>query len=130
MNRSNGFTVIELVAVLLLLIVGATIFFTQRVSIDAATRDTQRKTAINAMYYSLEEVYYPKNGYYPQTIDSKTLRSVDPALFTDPNGNKLGTASSEYIYEATDCSIDAKCKHYTLTTVLEQEATYTKSSRR
>lgn len=130
MKQSRGFTVIELVAVLLLLIVGAAIFFTQMASIDAATRDDKRKTSINAMHYSLEEVYYAKNGYYPQSIDSKTLRAVDPALFTDPNGIKLGEAGSSYIYEPTDCSTDSKCKHYTLSTVLEREAKYVKNSRR
>lgn len=130
MKQSRGFTVIEIVVVLLFVAIGATIYFTQKASTDAAARDDSRRTAINAMYYNLEEVYYPQAGYYPQTIDSKTLRAMDPAFFTDPSGKKLGEAASTYLYQPTDCSTDGKCRHYTLTAVLEHEAVYTKTSRR
>lgn len=130
MKYTRGFTVIEVVVVLLLVAVGSTIYFTQKAGVDAAGRDNQRRTAINAMYYNLEEAYYTQAGYYPQTIDSKTLRAMDPALFTDPSGYKLGDATSTYLYQPTDCSYDGKCKHYTLTAALEREAPYTKSSRR
>lgn len=130
MKYPKGFTVIELIVVLLLVSVGFGLFITQKSSIDASARDTTRKVAINAMYYNLEEVYYAQKGYYPQTIDSKTLRAMDPALFTDPHGNKLGDALSDYHYEGTDCSTEGACKHYTLTAGLEREAEYKKASRR
>ena len=130
MKHTKGFTVIELVVVLVLLSIGLALFVAQKSGVDGAARDDKRKTAINAMYYNLEEVYYTQNGYYPQTIDSKTLRAMDPALFTDPSGNKLGDALSSYRYEPADCSLDGKCKHYTLSSNLEREAEYTKSSRR
>ena len=80
------------------------------------------------MYYSLEEVYFEKNNHYPNTIDSKTLRSVDPSLFTDPNGHKLGSAQSSYHYSGTDCTTDNQCKGYKLTANLEREADYTKTN--
>ncbi len=130
MKHARGFTVIELVVVLVLLGIGSAIYFTQKASVDGAARDNTRRTAINAMYYNLEEVFYAQNSYYPQTIDSKTLRAMDPALFTDPNGHALGDAQSTYLYQPTECSHDGKCKHYSLTGMLEREAAYTKSSRR
>ena len=86
--KQNGFTVIELLLVIVLLGVGSWLFFNEKATIDATARDNQRKVAINAMYYGLEEYFYAKNGYYPASIDSKTLRTVDPALFTDPKGKK------------------------------------------
>ncbi len=130
MRRTRGFTVIELIVVLVVAGIGFTLFVTQKANIDAAARDDKRKTAINAMYYSLEEVYYAEKGYYPQEIDSKTLRAIDPALFADPDGLKLGDPLSTYHYEGTDCSNDGHCKHYTLSASLEREAEYTKNSRR
>lgn len=128
MKREHGFTVIEIIAVIIFLGVATTLLLVQRANLAAAQRDDDRKTAINAMYYGLEEAFYPQNGYYPPTIDSKTLRTVDPELFTDPNGIKLGEAGSDYRYEATNCTND-KCQSYTLRADLEKEADFVKTNR-
>jgi len=104
------------------------IFFIQKHNIETTVQDNTQKTAINAMYYGLEEVFYPANSYYPQTISTDNLKSVDPALFTDPAGVKLGDAGSVYVYSPTDC-INSKCKSYTLKTTLTNEADYVKKSK-
>jgi type II secretory pathway pseudopilin PulG len=127
-RTSRGFTVIELVFIIALLGVATVLFFVQKNNLEIANRDDTRKTAINAMYYSLEEVYFKANGYYPETISSSVLPSVDPALFTDPNGVKLGDANSNYRYEPYDCA-NNQCKQYTLRTTLENEADYVKANR-
>ena len=129
MKRPQGFTVIELLVVIVVLAVGGWLFFSEQARVLAVERDSARKVAINAMYYNLEEVYYPTNKYYPVSIDSKTLRAMDPALFDDPNGQKLGTNTSDYRYEATGCSTDGQCTGYTLRSVMEREAEYTKVNR-
>ena len=126
-KRTSGFTVIEIIFVILILGVASVLFFVQKNDLAVAARDQQRKTAINAMYYSLEEVFYKANSYYPETISEASLPSVDPALFTDPNGAKIGTSSSNYPYEAVNCT-DNKCRAYTLRTTLENEADYVKTS--
>lgn len=128
MKRLSGFTVIELIVVIVFAGFATGILLYQKANIEASQRDEDRKTAINAMYYNLEEVYYEKNGYYPASIDSKTLRAMDPALFTDPSGNKLGEADSDYRYTAIDCK-DDRCKGYKLTSRLDKEADYTKKNR-
>lgn len=128
MKREHGFTVIEIIVVIVLLGIATTFLFIQKNNLAAAHRDTERKTAINAMYYNLEEVFYEKNGFYPSKIDSKTLRAMDPALFTDPDGVKMNDADSEYRYESANCTND-KCKSYTLRADLEKEADYVKTSR-
>lgn len=130
MNRRQGFTVIELLVVLVFLIGASVLFFTQKATVDAAARDDNRKIAINAMYYNLEEVYYETNKFYPQTIDSKVLRAMDPELFTDPDGYKMGDALANYHYEGINCSLDGKCKQYKLSADMENEATFVKDSRR
>lgn len=128
MKRFSGFTVIELVVVIVFAGLASLILLYQKSNIEASQRDEDRKTAINAMYYNLEEVYYEKNGYYPAAIDSKTLRAMDPELFTDPSGAKLGEADSDYRYDAIDCEND-RCKGYKLQASLDKEATYIKTNR-
>ncbi|MFY9228090.1 MAG: type II secretion system protein [Candidatus Microsaccharimonas sp.] len=129
MNTTHrGFTIIELMLIIVLLGVASALFFVQKNNLEVAFRDEQRKIAINAMYYSIEEVFYKANSYYPRTINDTTLPSVDPNLFTDPKGVKLGESKSEYRYEPTNCDGD-KCKSYSLRTTLENEADYVKNSR-
>ena len=127
--KRHGFTVVELLVAIVLLVAGGWLFFTEKASIDAVQRDTARKIAINAMYYNLEEVFYEKNTYYPITIDSKTLRAMDPSLFTDPLGIKLGDTGSSYTYDAKECSTDGRCGSYELRSTMEREADYVKTNR-
>lgn len=128
MKRQHGFTVIELIFVIVFTGLATGLLLYQKAGALAAQRDETRKTAINAMYYNLEEVFYEKNGYYPVKIDSKTLRAMDPRLFTDPEGTKLGDPGSDYRYESVDCQ-EGRCKDYTLRSDLEQEADYLKTNR-
>ena len=127
-KNSHGFTVIELIFIIVLIGAASIIFFIQKNGLETVAQDNTKKTAINAMYYSLEEVFYPANGYYPQSISSENLTSMDPALFTDPDDIALGSTGSAYTYSPTDCT-DNKCKSYTLTTTLTNEADYTKTSK-
>lgn len=127
MKKTNGFTVIEIIFVSALVGLTSILFFVQKNNIEVIARDEKRKIAINAMYYSLEEVYYKTNKYYPQTISKDNLKSVDPSLLTDMNDIKIGEAGSEYTYTPTDCS-NNKCKSYTLKTTLENESDYIKTS--
>jgi prepilin-type N-terminal cleavage/methylation domain-containing protein len=128
MKHSKGFTVIELIVVIAVVGVTAALLLIQKENLAATQRDDNRKIAINAMYYNLEEVFFTKNGYYPTTIDSKTLRAMDPSLFTDPKGFKVGDKDANYRYEPTNCE-DNKCKGYSLRTSLEKEADYLKTNR-
>jgi len=127
-KRTDGFTVIELLVIVVVLGAASILFFVQKGNLEISARDQQRKTAINAMYYSLEEVFYKANSFYPTTIDETNLPSVDPALFTDPTGVKIGQAASNYRYEPVNCTV-SKCKSYTLRSTLENEADFVKESK-
>lgn len=129
MKRQHGFTVIEIIVVIVFLAATATLLFVQRSNLVAAQRDTDRKMAINAMYYNLEEVFFAQKGYYPTNIGSKSLTAMDPALFADPNGIIINEASSDYRYEPLACDTDNKCKGYTLRAQLEKEADFIKTNR-
>ena len=127
-SQKTGFTIIELIVVIAFASLALILFFVQKVNIDAMDRDKQRKTAINAMYYALEEGFYAQNGYYPETITEKNLTVIDPNLFTDPSGYVLGENGCSYIYEAANCN-DGQCKEYTLRAGLEKEDDYIKKNR-
>lgn len=127
-KHSQGFTVIELLLAVSVVGTASVLFFMQKDNLQIAARDQQRKTSINAMYYSLEEVFYKTNNYYPTTIEAKNLPSVDPELFSDPSDIQIGNATSNYRYEAVNC-VDNKCKSYTLRTTLENEADFIKESK-
>lgn len=128
MKYTRGFTVIELLIVVVLLMAASMLFFVQKNNVEVAARDETRKTSINAMYYSLEEVYFKQNNSYPRVLSSSALPSVDPELFKDPNGAKIGEASSDYSYEGSNCD-SGSCKAYTLRTTLQNEDDYIKTNR-
>lgn len=127
MNQ-RGFTVIELLFTAVVLAIIGVVFWQQFNTVQAAARDDQRRHAINSMYYNLEDIYYATHRFYPKTIDEKNLTAMDKELFTDPNGNKIGTAESNYRYEPTNCSGD-ECKSYSLRAIMEKEADFVKTSR-
>lgn len=128
MKSSRGFTVIELIVVAVVLAVGSVVFFMQKNHVEVAARDETRKTSINAMYYSLEEVHFAQHKSYPRTISSEVLPSVDPNLFKDPSGVRIGEGTSDFRYEPLNCD-GTTCKSYTLRTTLENEDDYVKTSR-
>ncbi len=57
MNKKSGFTILELSIVAVFASLLLIFFFVQKSELDAANRDKDRKTAINAMYYALEESF-------------------------------------------------------------------------
>lgn len=126
--RQRGFTVLELIVAIIVLAVIGTVFYVQNRDLEIAKRDSLRKTAINSLYYSLEDVYYPTNKAYPEKLTADQLKGIDPAQLKDPNGKAVGEKDGSYRYEAKDCK-DGKCKSYVLTADMENESDYTKESR-
>ena len=128
MKAKTGFTILEIIIVATFATLLLVLFFVQKSNIDAMNRDDDRKTAINAMYYALEEGFYPEHGYYPESISEENIKMIDPALWTDPLGFNLGDPLSSYSYEPANCT-ESKCKEYILRADLEKEDTYIKYNR-
>jgi len=127
--RRHGFTILELVIVTSFVGLLFLFFFIQKANLDAFSRDEDRKTAINAMYYALEESFFKEHGYYPETISEKNITVIDPSLWTDPNGHNLGDPKSSYSYQPGNCD-NGKCKEYILKATLEKETDYIKTNRK
>jgi prepilin-type N-terminal cleavage/methylation domain-containing protein len=131
MKTKKGFTLIELMIVGAFAALLLIIFFVQKANVDAMDRDDDRKVAINAMYYALEEYYAPAhNGFYPSEISEDVLPVIDPELFTDPFGTNLGIDGSSYSYEPANCDESGQCREYILRAQLEKEDTYIKRGKR
>ena len=62
-SMRKAFTVPELLVVCAFAALLLVLFFVQKSNVDAMNRDEKRKTAINAMYYALEESFYENNKY-------------------------------------------------------------------
>lgn len=128
MTKQRGFTVLELIIAIVFLLIAGTIFYIQKRDLEVARRDSDRKTAINQLYYNLEDVYFPANKAYPEKLTTDGLKGIDPQILKDPRGIAVGDYGSNYRYEPKDCK-DGKCKSYTLTADLEAEGDFTKQSR-
>lgn len=128
-KAKSGFTIIELIIVATIAGLLFVFFFIQKSNLDALARDEDRKIAINAMYYALEESFFKTNGYYPETISEQNITVIDPALWTDPNGYNLGDPKSSYSYQPANCN-NGKCKEYILKADLEKETDYIKTNRK
>ena len=131
MKRKNRYTVLEIEHKNVFVGIFLVLFFIECKNIVETVRLYDRKVAINAMFYALEEGYYAEKGYYPENIEkAEDLPWIDPNLFTDPYGVTLwnADADSNYSYDASNCE-DGKCKSYTLRSTMEKEDDYVKTSR-
>lgn len=128
MSKKHGFTILEISIVAVFAALLFILFFVQKSNLDAMKRDEERKTAINAMYYALEESFYKEHKYYPEYISEENITVIDPALWTDPSGLNLGDPASSYSYTAANCN-NGHCKEYTLQAVLEKEDAFIKYNR-
>ncbi len=142
-NRSKGFTIIELLIVIVVIAILATLVIVTFTGIQQKARDSQRQTDVNALD-SHVEAYFASNGNYPTLANlqdatwvKNNLKGLDPQALLDPKAAAtdtiLGTATSKaYGYAATPASCDNtagnECTAFTLTADLEAGGTFTKSS--
>lgn len=125
--KPRGFTIIETIIIIVFVSALSALIIIQKTNLDAMHRDETRKTALNSMYYSLEEYFYKQNNYYPESISPEVLPTVAPELWTDPDEHEFSTPESEYIYEPANCH-QGHCSEYTLKAILEKESNYIRTN--
>ena len=143
----QGFTIIELLIVIAIIGILATLVLTNFQGAQAKGRDTVRKNDINSIYQKLEE-YYNENGGYPDSaLAAATFPGIDSGALDDADGTTIVssftasttaptltlTNTNEYAYAAYDsCNTSSptgsSCLKYVLATFLEREAQYEKTS--
>jgi prepilin-type N-terminal cleavage/methylation domain-containing protein len=143
-KRQEGFTIVELLIVIVIIGILATLVIVTFTGTQQKARDSQRQTDINAVNSHLAS-YYTETGHYPLYSElsddsasgfiATNLKGLDPEAIKDPKGGakiQSGAADATHYGYAVTCSVatDAStCDAYTLTAKLEKDgSTYTKKS--
>jgi prepilin-type N-terminal cleavage/methylation domain-containing protein len=146
-NKSKGFTIVELLIVIVVIAILATLVIVTFTGIQQKARDSQRQTDVTAVDQHLE-AFYADNGYYPTVTDlgnstwvANNMKGLDPQALISPDGKAIvgaaGTGGSggwAYGYTTTDCtagdpsSTSNECTSFELTANLEGGGNFTKSS--
>ncbi len=149
-QKSKGFTIVELLIVIVVIAILATLVIVTFTGIQKKARDSKRQTDVTAVASHLE-AFYANNGYYPTLTDlqdtaaggfvNSQLKGLDPSALKSPEGDTIaGTAGNgssgwAYGYTTTGCTATSassttnECTAFTLTANLEGSSTaFTKSS--
>lgn len=152
-NKSKGFTIVELLIVIVIIAILATLVIVTFTGIQKKARDSKRQTDVNALD-SHVEAFYAQYGYYPTLADlqsttflSTYMKGFDPSALTDPKGGAIQatTDATHYGYTAaassgTGCvnttvsdptganTSNNGCDQFTLTATLESGGTFQKKS--
>ena len=121
-----GFTIIELL-VFIVVITAITLVAVSNIrDLRATNRDQASKIDVNTIFYKLE-VFFEKNGYYPESIDTKILQGLEQDNLKDRNGIEINQTGSAYTYRPAGCA-ETRCRSFELKALLEKEAPLTKQS--
>jgi prepilin-type N-terminal cleavage/methylation domain-containing protein len=156
-NKSKGFTIVELLIVIVVIGILATLVIVTFTGIQQKARNSQRQTDINAVD-SHVEAFYAQYGFYPTLADLESqtattgfvpvfLKGLDPEALRDPKqatgatiGATVGAAQYSYVAEGTGCTnttattitggspVDNGCTSFTLTAQQEGGGNYVKKS--
>ncbi len=136
--NSKGFTIVELLIVIVVIGILALLVITTYSGIQAKARNSKRQTDIQSIQTQLE-AFFSQNGYYPSlgnlndsTWLNTNMKSLDQNALIDPsnptNSKTLaGTPTAkQYSYKVTQSdgttsceSDDTTCAKYTLTAEYE-----------
>jgi prepilin-type N-terminal cleavage/methylation domain-containing protein len=141
-NKSKGFTIVELLIVIVVIGILATLVIVTFSGIQQKGRNSQRQTDINAVQSHIA-AFQADKGYYPTLLQLKdaawvaaNLKGLDAEALRDPKqavGGTISNAASgtQYGYSVTtdtngvcasgitDTSDGTDCTKYTLTAKLE-----------
>lgn len=148
--ENKGFTIVELLIVIVVIGILALLVITTYSGIQAKARNSKRQTDIQSVQTQLE-AFFSQNGYYPSLADlnssswlTSNMKSLDQNALVDPsNPSSSKTLASsptakQYSYQVTNSggssceSDDTTCAKYTLTAEYEGtvngQSSYVKSN--
>jgi len=136
-KNNKGFTIVELLIVIVVIGILALLVITTYSGIQAKARNAKRQTDVASIQTQLE-AFFSQNGYYPSLTDMNSstwlgtnVKSLDQTALTDPSNptqsKTLVTApvAKSYSYAVSDSSgasceaTDTNCAQYTLTATYE-----------
>lgn len=136
-KRNQGFTIVELLIVIVVIGILALLVITTYSGIQAKARNSKRSADVSTVQTQLE-AFFSQNGYYPSRTDmnndswlSTNMKSLDKGALIDPKNtsqsNDLAAAPAANVYSYavtnssdTSCEADdTTCAKYTLTATYE-----------
>lgn len=152
----RGFTIVELLIVIVVIGILALLVVTTYGGIQAKARDSQRQADLAAIQTQVE-AFYANNNYYPTAADinnatwrTTNMKSIDAEALKDPSGDAstlsttAASATNDGVYgyvatidddgdpatPGTACTTaGTECDGYTLTAYLESsETVFTKNA--
>jgi prepilin-type N-terminal cleavage/methylation domain-containing protein len=140
-KRDQGFTIVELLIVIVVIGILALLVITTYSGIQQKARNNQRTSDIKAVQTQLE-AFFSQNGYYPSLTNmndndadgflATKMKSLDKQALVDPSNPTqsqtlvTAPAAKSYSYKVTQsdgttsCETDATtCAQYTLTATYE-----------
>lgn len=140
--KNQGFTIVELLIVIVVIGILATLVITTYNGVQSKARDTKRKTDVNALQGQVE-AYNTNAGFYPTLANindtswrATNMKGLDPSALQDPQGSAQtlvsAPAAKSYAYQPLPSGCDdstTNCTSYTLTATLEgtNPSTYVKT---
>ena len=149
-KRDEGFTIVELLIVIVVIAILALLVITTYAGIQSKARDAKRGSDMKSLQTQIE-AFFSQNGYYPNLTDMNTaswratnMKSLDANALVDPKstcvpatsaclgGSATGVANQYQYYAtqsdgATTCDgaigsgADQNCAMYTLTATYENK---------
>ena len=130
-NKQSGFTIVELLIVIVVIGILAMLVITTFTGIQQKARDTERQTDIKSLHTTLE-AFWAQKAYYPTlaelndraTFVPANLKGLDAEAFKDPKGTASALLAApaangySYVPTPTGCATTL-CTAYTLTATLE-----------
>ena len=144
-SKQSGFTIVELLIVIVVIGILAGLVVTTFTGIQQKARNTERQTDIKAIHGQVE-AYYAQNGKYPTLANlndsswrGTNMKGLDPEALKDPKGSAqtlvASAAASSYSYAVfasdgtTACdNSTTDCAVYTLTATYEGGGSFAKSN--
>jgi prepilin-type N-terminal cleavage/methylation domain-containing protein len=136
-KRSQGFTIVELLIVIVVIGILALLVITTYSGIQAKARNSKRSSDMKSLQTQLE-AFFSQNGYYPSLTDMNgaawlgtNMKSLDQNALIDPSNPTqsktlvASPAAKSYAYAVTNsagtsCEADdTTCAKYTLTATYE-----------
>lgn len=155
LKKQKGFTLVELLIVIIIIGILATLVIVTFTGVQAKARDSKRQTDVGALDSHLE-AFFAENGYYPTVVDLKSaafltanMKGFDPTALCDPKSTSTNCATPTiadqapaagtyiYTYQPTGCDDTIassattptnECTGFTLTAELEAGGNFVKKS--
>jgi prepilin-type N-terminal cleavage/methylation domain-containing protein len=125
-NKNKGFTIVELLIVIIIIGILATLVIVTFTGINQKARNSKRQTDVNAIT-SHVQAFYAQYGFYPTQADlvstsfrSSYMKGLDAKALQDPKQNGTGTigtsvGAAQYGYVASSTVTGNTCNNTTAT---------------